>query len=593
MDARAVVTTANATWMPEFPVATPGQICTRADGRWGPHEYSRWPQLYHSNVIHHSCIPQQDAQIDQLDFRALLFWKTLRPEDWAPNLACGVPDLGSVRPLLLMSLHSSAGVVMDRFEKCADGKKETEKNLGQHLCATIRQALARLRILPTWRTHAIALAAHVQRLCLELCGLIVLFEIVQPRVLNVSFVARKALPVRGAFTSNPSTAEGLHRLGIPVWFIQPLTKLVRIVDVISYPTPVSSELSEELSLPRLHNGPGDLAGLVRNPADWPFRMQEEALRTLLDAILPPLPQEPQNPSDAPVSKKARIDSVPSLDYGRPVINAGKLSRRSHRGHRAAPKPVEPHPSCRYQPSNACTIPVLWAEALSAIGTLPPPPSSAAYYWPPPFLFQGPGAKTDRYYHNYVRIRAFCRQRLLDPTIGATALRVAEWRDALWGDYKVHVDEAPSSSSAVPSKDRRQMQQNVRRLFSNTAGLSSYNPAQTSQWGHRVVGLEELKDAATRSQILWEVHEINWRCELLEVDRVMIGSHEWRTLQRWEREARVSDIWSAEGSGLCLTPLWESDLIGESETSTALWFTPPHDNWAAAIPTYRELARVMG
>ena len=59
-----VVTTPNASWMPEFPVATPGQIITRTDGRWGPQEYSLWPQLFSRDVSHHACIPVEEANLN-------------------------------------------------------------------------------------------------------------------------------------------------------------------------------------------------------------------------------------------------------------------------------------------------------------------------------------------------------------------------------------------------------------------------------------------------------------------------------------------------------------------------------------------------
>lgn len=61
MDHRAVVTTPNAKWMPEYPVATPGQVVTRTDGWWGPQEYSFWPQVYDTTVAHHTCIPVEDG----------------------------------------------------------------------------------------------------------------------------------------------------------------------------------------------------------------------------------------------------------------------------------------------------------------------------------------------------------------------------------------------------------------------------------------------------------------------------------------------------------------------------------------------------
>lgn len=579
MDKRAIVTTANTSWMPEFPVASSEQSCTRVDGRWGPQEYTIWPQLYHPRVVHHSCIPVKGDARPVLHFDALALWDTFTPDDWQWDVNCGVPDLGLLNAGRLRVLANCAASVIERFKSCRSS--DNDRSFGSHLAATIRQGIDRLRVLPTWRTHTLALAAHVQRLSLELCGLIVLYDVVQPRIKTNGFIAKRPLPVRGAFTADAATAQGLHRLGIPAWFIQPLTTLVRVLKVVT-PTPVSSLLSIECSRPRLPWGTGDLAGFVQHPGAWPFRMQEEALKSLLDATLPPLPTDDLKETDAPPSKRARVSNDNSSFTGKSSKTPG---RPTHRGKRSAAPTVAPHASLKYRQEEAIEIPSPWADALSAVGALPPPAVSSAYFWPPPFLFQGAGQKGDRYYHNYVRIRTFCRQRLLDPTIGASPLRIPQWRDALWGDYRVD-DEPTSTSLTAAAKERRQIQQNIRCLFSRTAGLPPYDAVSTVQWGGVTHSLETLKDASVRAQVMWEVHEVSWRCELLALDAAVTGSREWATLQRWEREHVVAAVF-ADGTGLRVVPDWEG-----GERPIASWTTPPESGWDASRRTYRELIRVM-
>ena len=93
----AVVTTPNATWMPEFPVATPGQVATRADGRWGPQEYTIWPQLYDPASPHHACIPVEGGRVRDVRAGRELF-EPIDARLRAPDDACGVPDLGFLEP---------------------------------------------------------------------------------------------------------------------------------------------------------------------------------------------------------------------------------------------------------------------------------------------------------------------------------------------------------------------------------------------------------------------------------------------------------------------------------------------------------------
>lgn len=580
MDKRAIVTTANAAWMPEFPVATSEQSGTRLDSRWGPQEYSVWPQLYHPRVVHHSCIPVKGDARPVLHFDASALWDKITAEDWEWDANCGVPDLGLLNSARLRLLANCATSVIERFKACRPS--DNDRSYGSHLAATIRQGIDRLRVLPTWRTHTLALAAHVQRLLLEICGLIVLYDIVQPRLKDSAFIAKRSLPVRGAFTSDAGTAQGLHRLGIPVWFIQPLTTRVRVLKVVT-PTPISSLLSDELSLPRLPWGTGTLGGVVQHPGAWPFKMQEEALKSLLDATLPPLPTDDPKEPDAPPSKRSRISNDKPNVTGK---SCNTQRRPTHRGTRsAAPTTAAPHPSLRYRPDEFGEIPSLWTDALSVVGTLPTPALSSAYFWPPPFLFQWAGQKGDRYLHNYVRIRSFCRQRLLDPTVGASPLRIPQWRDALWGDYRV--DEQPTSGSlTAAAKERRQIQQNIRDLFSRSAGLRSYDADATVQWGGDTHSLGTLKDPGIRVQILWEIHEVSWRCELLGLDAALTGSREWATLQRWEREHVVAAVF-ADGTGLRVVPDWEG-----GERPVAAWHAPPQSGWDAGRRSYRELIRVM-
>ena len=104
----------------------------------------------------------------------------------------------------------------------------------------------------------------------------------------------------------------------------------------------------------------------------------------------------------------------------------------------------------------CVVPQVWAEALAGVGTLPSPSAPSVYYWPPPFWFEALGGKVNRYFHNYVRIRVFCWQRLLDTTLDAHLLHIANWRDALWGDYTI--SHTVSTGEALPSTSHRRVRE---------------------------------------------------------------------------------------------------------------------------------------
>ena len=179
--------------------------------------------------------------------------------------------------------------------------------------------------------------------------------------------------------------------------IQPLTMHICVQKVIR-PTPISSLLSEEMSLPRLHGGIGDLAGIVQHPGVWPFKMPEEALKSLLDAMLPPLPTDELEVCNAGLSKQLHMSSD-NTDLTSKSCKAQGWP--THHGKGSTTSVVTPHPSLQYCPGDISEILLLWVKALSVVGMLALPVLSSAHFWPPPFASQGAGKKCDCYYHNYI------------------------------------------------------------------------------------------------------------------------------------------------------------------------------------------------
>ena len=435
-------------------------------------------------------------------------------------------------------------------------------------------------------THCTALlAVHVQRLTPELCGLHVYYNTVKPHLGLLSYVARDALPVHGAFTPNAGEAQELFCVSVPVWFIQPLTRYVRVVEVV-YPEPVCNKLDVDLSYPRLDT---TLEGLAGSPGRWPYRMQEEVLKTLLDNALPPLLAPAADPAPSPPAKRARLPDPVRRDEQspRPVASSSK----THRGTRA-PKVADPKAEAKpprflkYAPPSVGQVPEVWVDALEAVGTLPRIQHPALFFWPPPFLLDVEGDKGSRLRHNYLRIRGFCRQRLVDKQIHAQPLSAGAWQDALWGDYRVD-DKPVRPDLKARNKDRLKLRQAIRSLFGSTGGLSSYDDSAVVRWGERELTLKDLDEPELRAQISWEAHQINWRCEFIELDCVLTDSRHCTTYARWEREAQVCRVWCPLGSGLRLVPRWE-----QREPNTASWERPPSLFWDLSIPTLREVVSIM-
>lgn len=310
---------------------------------------------------------------------------------WAPDETCGVPDLGFLDQEFCARLFAA---VQQCVEAWTSNRRSREIAFGERLRYTIQRAVDQLTHLPSTAHRTIVLAAHVQRLTLELCGLHVYYETVRPCLGLSSYVAREVLPVRGSFTANASHAQELFCVGMPIWFIQPLTKLVRIIEVV-IPELICNKLDVKLSYPRIDTA---LEGLASNPGRWALKMQEEMLKSLLDNELPRLLVPVPEPAPAPPTKRAWL-----ADPGRhdeqpphPVASSSKTPK-THRGTCAPSKAEAMQPQfLKYTPPSAADVPEVWVDALTAAGTLPHNETAAVYFWPPPFLLDLDNGKGSRF-----------------------------------------------------------------------------------------------------------------------------------------------------------------------------------------------------
>jgi len=106
-----VVTTPNQDWIPEFPMVVDKFITTRADGKWGPHEYSQWPQVFHPHIPHHPFIPREPSDKGP----GHVMWTAIGVTDWEEDRLSGVPGLGFLCDRLLGELAPDAAKVIEQF----------------------------------------------------------------------------------------------------------------------------------------------------------------------------------------------------------------------------------------------------------------------------------------------------------------------------------------------------------------------------------------------------------------------------------------------------------------------------------------------
>ncbi|KAI0707014.1 hypothetical protein C8Q76DRAFT_770794 [Earliella scabrosa] len=607
--ATSAFTSPNALWVPRFAVAH-SDITTYTDGRWGAHEYSRWPQEFTREAFHIHCIPSPPSGVvggattttpspsgTHPDTPSNVLWLTLEPTHWCES-NCGVVGVGRLDADVLSELSTEVDRVVATYQTCE--RHEGWNIIGDFIVACLRNTLDRLRNLPAASTVIISLAAHVQRLALELWGMVKWLRVVLPRVRKKVVCSSLVLDVLGAHTHDPSVAQMLHHAGVPVWLQQTITEEMVVYEVVEL-TELPVYFSSTPSFPRMLLAKRDLSGALNLPGEWLRAMHAVVRRQLLASQLPQLlsSEDDSGQSDEPPAKRLReagpappviilqdprnmktlrqplpVQPGPPGPTRRVRARLQKAAERATAGLQAetSSRPrAPPHPSRTFHPSREVIEPTAWSIALHHASPVPQPITSVRYYFAPPFLLDtlvGYAPPLDR------------RVRYLHQWGGRSQFPNG---DALWGDYRLDGDPGPVVGR---EKIRHETQLNVRKLFGMNHSLPSYDDTRQPMYGNTAITPELLaSDGGACARVIWDAYETNWRCELLALDALMMGSDKWPELQRWVRESLVAKVWGGT-SGVDFVP-------NEHEEPLFCWRAPPEEGWSESRKYLQAFLHVMG
>ncbi|KAI0359447.1 hypothetical protein OH77DRAFT_1517877 [Trametes cingulata] len=586
-----VITTPNMDYVPEFPVER-RIIDTFADGCWGLRKYSRWPQMLVPDMIHIACIPREPRWKQEE-----VLWEDLHPSThWEEDPSTGVQDMGYLREQTRKELTKQAEHA-DNILYVPPDSSPVLKEHAKMLHLVLRQVKDRINQLPSSRGVAIAVAAHVQRLCLEIAGIVNFVMRIAPRLKDDYDCSIEALPYVGTFVREGTAAQTCHRVGLPTWFLQPLTHQVKVWKIVEVRRPSWGRHSEP-SQPPIVQSSDKMAGVLNLTDNWLSTMalsvsklvcgtrlhamvENSALGSSHLGISFPATKPQAQPPPSKKKKKTRSGRKAAQmawdeerGQGESAVQASAAGGgAAANGSDRAPGGTH-HPSRWFCESPFYSVPEVWRRALSAASPVPQPASSVTYFYPPPFLLDTVSSlatvpdgceqpelarkdeKVHRYLHNLVRIRNFCRARLFDPTMTSHPLTIAEWRAALWGDYEFELEPAKGQTEAdVRRGQRRQDERNgISRLFGRTALLPSYTELSTPSLDGKLISLSvACSDPDVRAQLIWESHETNFRCELMALDTALVNQPDWSDIHRWEREAEVSSVWGPPSTMVSVIP----------------------------------------
>ncbi|KAI0654517.1 hypothetical protein C8Q70DRAFT_1058441 [Cubamyces menziesii] len=636
-----IITSPNMDYIPQYPVERQ-VVPTYTDGRWGLHEYSRCPQVLLSDVWHVACIPRRPSPPEL----PTVLWENLSVHThWRIDPRTGVAGLGFILPDVQEDLLEAVRMTRLRLTEVVDGPPESLE-YGKYLLMVLSQAVERMEKMPSSAQSAVVVAAHIQRLCLEAEGLRTYMRVVYPRLIGSADYRHDVLPVLGAFVQEGTTAQACTKAGLPVWLLQPLTPSVNIWKVVD-PEPLPFGLSEEQCNPPLMHDTSIMSGVVNLTNNWVRDASLRVSKLVAGSRLPTLaPSDVQSilatrDDVHPVKRPKAVDSRREYTHlgmkplsrssgetdkergrkgstprgnqdGQVTLPPGGAAGQPMGGH-SSPKPAAsaepPQPARFFMQSPFYSIPPHWMRALQSASPVPRSAAQALYFYPPPFLLdtvcpEAPApelvdanitvrqdAKVVRYLHNLVRIRRFCRARLFNASMSNHPLTITEWRTALFGDYNAALRQGPGTRAAPEQKTRgrRRLEERngIGRLFGQVALLPPYAADMVPHLGDIDATRETVRtNTLVRSWLLWESHEINFRCEVMALDTLLVQRANWTELERWERERDVSGIWGEPSSLMSVLP---PDALPES---THLWGSMATPSWWTSITALCRFIRIV-
>lgn len=119
--------------------------------------------------------------------------------------------------------------------------------------------------LPSTAGVAITVAAHVQRLGLELEGILAYLVVFEPRLHETTDYSRSIFPILGVFVREGTDTQTCVHIGMPTWFLQPLTHQVRVWKIV---TAESVDERVPLSQPPIFQKKQSVAGVLNLTSNW-------------------------------------------------------------------------------------------------------------------------------------------------------------------------------------------------------------------------------------------------------------------------------------------------------------------------------------
>ncbi|KAF8999895.1 hypothetical protein BDZ89DRAFT_1051119 [Hymenopellis radicata] len=549
-----IITTPNASWIPN-PSRTPNEILQiRRDFLYGAEDPLLWPQEDEPSAPYLPCLLRIFPRDGSVDDNLAFLWDSPSQSQHFVEDASFRRGCGHATPGLSRDLEACLSCLEAMFS-CVSYPPETMQAFHRH--TSIMSVLTQmLRLTPLPLPHFWGMFRSFQRLGRQCVALHTFMELVFPvgsGTLSHNTVAPFREDFVGCFTFDVAVGKRLLQCGIPVWLLRdiemfeqcrvdslaPITYAKDILEV-SLPTPI---------VPPLWEGPRRGMGKIKALTSYIERNQGSFVSPLTYAL----------------SGAAR----PQI--GLPAASSSSRSTVRPPG-RGPQTKVLVYPEHELLPRIFTT----WQSVVAKIDesydlALCVEKPLERYFLPRPDLFTNVNSrpKLFEYLVSWLRIRGIvlsCMGHGQPQAISHKAWRL--WLDRC--DLEVTVTEG-GTNAPRKMKDKEE----VMALLAVAREHGSVELPDEGKWKGRIFRSDGLLAERHGREILWEVNELAFRCELAALDErlsTLSSAHE-----RYNRVRRCFPIG--------LAPLHFADL-GQANHGLA------HPDWFSRAPFVYALRHVM-
>jgi hypothetical protein len=553
------VTSLNEDFIPEPPLNS-RQVFMRADSLYGDDDPLCWPQPYNPFFCHHAAIPLRNS----LPAHSIMWWEPTRDQfAQLDDPTAPIQGLGKLSEAKLQELKHSASVLFPRMQAYISNQPvaRTPPILGP-MVKMIEHGLARLESVHTnFRQMAVGVR-DVQRCWLDVTAMLDYMQIYKPRMdsaqLAVNSFTEKAANTIGVFTNEVRVAQDFYHAGLPCWLIRPVsdfgkTNVLKVVPLLPPDNYVILTPHHRFKYPVIFEGSASsfekynaILGAARNflryPDPFNISSTDDSTSKLLPqagpsaashtlasglgtTLIPGPSRRPDNRGRDEVGKSKR--NGPYKAWGS-VVGRCYFVYSEMFTHIITTEPMI-NSSSRSSGRNKfillqgsimpLAIPV-WRDALEAVDRDPsrvhPTNGSSKhdgqYLFPDASLFATANeSRCARFFATWKVIRSACIFRVFSADSLATPVSNQQWRDFLF-------DGLVSACRAEKVVRRRE---EVKALFANALEELplNFDPPMENNVPH-FPNISHYDAQKT----LWELTELNFRFELLALDKRASSAH---------------------------------------------------------------------